>query len=561
MSSVPRIEILRSATFRRAATYFGLLWLVLAAGICVLAHRVAEQGSGNWWLEAVDSVNDQAEWVVGVLWDRKVAMESGRVVDPWDEEDEGEDWDDGEGEASEDREDEDREDDEEHEEALDLIPAKHVWKWLGDPASVAFIFDDKEEDEEPACWRVVGGSGKALGNVSPEIVFEPKSTASRLTSPEDDGEDEPSLFVAQVRLLGNQAEGLCVAQRHRLDDGSEVILGLLFPSSAARGAGLALWLQVWLGLLIAGFGAGYAAYDLARGPKTLSFDLERARYQIELGKLSYRLRQGHYQGDLAAAVDSVNSVLDRLDRAVSTLSQVTNNIAHDLRTPLTRLQAQLDLVRRNPSPTPEMIEVVQDEAGQLMATFNALLRIAQVESGSRRHGFRVFDLTRVVADVADLYEPVMADKGIRFSCQAPEKTVQLHGDPDLWMQALSNLLDNALKYTPAEGQVRLQLVPGDLHRNLQSEKPIEIRLQDSGSGIPEAELNKVFQRFYRVSTHRKEKGNGLGLTLVAAICELHQAKIRLENRSGLSVLVTIPPYTSSTGAILLGAESKKRSPR
>ncbi|MEO1370164.1 MAG: ATP-binding protein, partial [Acidobacteriota bacterium] len=237
----------------------------------------------------------------------------------------------------------------------------------------------------------------------------------------------------------------------------------------------------------------WAAYRLAARPVALVADLSQARARIDQGDLSVRLRRRGEGGDLETASGEVNAILARLDYAVSTLEDVSDNIAHDLRTPLTRLHGQLDLLRRSETPTPTMIEAVQEEAGQLLSTFNALLRIAQVESGTRRQGFKDFDLVPVITDVGELYGPAMAEGSLAFSCQVPSGPVVAHGDPDLWMQALSNLLDNALKYTTAGSRVDLALEAGV------DGGGARIRLDDTGDGIPEAELERVFRRFYRLS--------------------------------------------------------------
>ncbi|MEM8932126.1 MAG: HAMP domain-containing sensor histidine kinase, partial [Acidobacteriota bacterium] len=279
---------------------------------------------------------------------------------------------------------------------------------------------------------------------------------------------------------------------------------------------------------------GWGAFALATRPVALVADLGRAREQIDRGDLGVRLRRRDAAGDLERASSEINAILDRLGFAVTTLEAVSDNIAHDLRTPLTRLQGQLDLLRRSEAPTPTMIEAVQDEAGQLLATFNALLRIARVESGTRKKGFRRIDLVPVIQDVGELYAPAMSEGSLDFACRTPGGSVSVDGDPDLWMQALSNLLDNALKYTPTGGRVELELTPGVLGNGAR------IRLHDSGSGIPDGEMDKVFQRFYRLSEHRKQRGSGLGLSLVAAICDLHGAAIGLANRDGLEVTIDVP---------------------
>ncbi len=256
------------------------------------------------------------------------------------------------------------------------------------------------------------------------------------------------------------------------------------------------------------------------------------RRRLTDGDSRARLETGGLGGDLGLATAEINSILDQLEQSVGSLSHVVDNIAHDLRSPLTRMQGQLDILKRSPQANEAMVAAVQEEADQLLLTFNALLRIAQVESGSRRHGFRRFDLGRVVADVGELYEPAFADKDLAFQCRLPRQPVHQIGDSDLWMQALSNLLDNALKYTPEGGEVDLQLTAiGGGAR---------IVLRDSGPGIPEHERENVFRRFYRLARQQHQRGSGLGLSLVSAVCDLHDAGITLDQDGGLRVTIDLP---------------------
>ncbi|MEM7352593.1 MAG: HAMP domain-containing sensor histidine kinase, partial [Acidobacteriota bacterium] len=249
------------------------------------------------------------------------------------------------------------------------------------------------------------------------------------------------------------------------------------------------------------------------------------------GDVQARLRVSSSSPDLDLAVATVNRMLGQLEQTVQGLSRVSDSIAHDLRTPLSRLQGQLDLLRQSSSASDEIIEAVQGEADQLLETFNALLRIAQVESGSRKRGFRRLDFVEIVRNVAELYAPVFAEKDILFTLDVPDTRVDYNGDRDLWLQALSNLVENALKYTPGGGTVHLALDAGAM-------RPL-IRLVDSGPGIPEPERENVFRRFYRLQRHRGERGNGLGLSLVGAVCELHHAEIRLGGENGLTVEIEL----------------------
>ncbi len=222
--------------------------------------------------------------------------------------------------------------------------------------------------------------------------------------------------------------------------------------------------------------------------------------------------------------------------------RVSDNIAHDLKTPLSRLRQRLELVKLQgmDSDQPgENVEQALAEADGLLATFNALLRIARLESEGRRAGFTDVDLGALVGDVAELYEPLAEDKQQRLLTTVTPN-VRVHGDRDLLFQAIANLIDNAIKYTPAGGRIEL---------SLQSDAAgARIAVADSGPGIPAYTREKVFQRFFRLDASRTTPGSGLGLSLVAVVAKLHQVKVSLEdNRPGLRAVLNFGHAAGSTG--------------
>jgi signal transduction histidine kinase len=249
----------------------------------------------------------------------------------------------------------------------------------------------------------------------------------------------------------------------------------------------------------------------------------RAIERIVNGNLGERLPNVGGRGDLARLSEVVNGMLDEIERLMREVKGVTEDIAHDLRTPLTRLLAGLERARRRGSSTDEYAASVDEaivETKGILATFRALLRIAEVESGARRIGFTLVELDTVAADVAELYEPVAENAGITLSLssEAPAR-VRIAGDPSLLFEAVSNLVDNAIKYSPAGSQVSLRVFA--------ARDRLGIAVEDTGPGIPEAEREAVQRRFHRLDKGRSTPGSGLGLSLVAAVARLHDLHLEI----------------------------------
>ena len=257
--------------------------------------------------------------------------------------------------------------------------------------------------------------------------------------------------------------------------------------------------------------------------------------QIMAGDLAQRIPSTGGDDDLDRLVNILNRMLEQIEELMQGVKQVTNNIAHDLRTPLTRLRRRLDMLRENDSSienSDELLDQAIGEADGLLIKFKALLRISEVETGSRRIGFKDVDMTVLLQDLVEFYEPLSEEKGQDFTvASAISKPVM--GDRDLLFQAFANILDNAIKYTPASGGIRLIM-----HDQLDQ---LQIVICDTGPGVPTAAREKIFERFFRLETSRSTPGNGLGLSLVAAIIKLHHGQIELaDNRPGLNITITLP---------------------
>jgi signal transduction histidine kinase len=254
--------------------------------------------------------------------------------------------------------------------------------------------------------------------------------------------------------------------------------------------------------------------------------------EIMEGDLSRRVPTAGSGDDFDRLATNLNRMLERIEDLMAAVRQVSDNIAHDLRTPLTRLRTRLELARgSNPEQTREEIDRAIEDAQELLTTFNALLRIARIESGSSRGAFADVDIASLVRDIAELYEPVAAEKGQTLSVQG-QRAVTVRGDRDLLFQALANLVDNAIKHTPEGSGIELSAESRDGRA--------ELGVADTGPGIPADLRGKVFRRFFRTDASRSTPGSGLGLSLVRAVADLHEARIDLaDNDPGLRVTIIL----------------------
>ena len=252
---------------------------------------------------------------------------------------------------------------------------------------------------------------------------------------------------------------------------------------------------------------------------------------IMAGRLGDRIpvaRGAHNELDQLA--DTINDMLDRIGALMDSLRQVSNDIAHDLRTPLAHLRYRLERIESTP---PEECAAAVDaaiaDADNLLAMFAALLRIAQIEAGARQAGMEDVDLVPLLVRVGDLYKPLMDDAEHKFETRL-SPCVPVRGDPQLLLQLFANLLDNAVHHTPAG-------TPITLSAHMDEGRPTVI-VADEGQGIPLEDRQKVFRRFFRCEQSRTTPGSGLGLALVSAIVDLHSADISLrDNSPGLQVVV------------------------
>jgi len=260
--------------------------------------------------------------------------------------------------------------------------------------------------------------------------------------------------------------------------------------------------------------------------------ITRTCRRIMSGDLSQRVPVTRTTDEFGRLALSINAMLDQIERLMRSMQQVSDNVAHDLRTPLTRLRSRLESALRqmNDPANREAVEGAVADADSLLATFAALLRIARAEAGSQRN-FVDLDLVSITEDVADLYGPLAEEKGLAFASDI-KPGLLARGDRNLVAQALANLVDNAIKYTET-GSVTISVTDRD-HRAV-------LVVADTGAGIADEHKDKVLERLVRLEQSRTSPGSGLGLSLVAAVAKSHGIELLLrDNNPGLRVELIFP---------------------
>ncbi|GEP12073.1 sensor histidine kinase [Methylobacterium gnaphalii] len=246
--------------------------------------------------------------------------------------------------------------------------------------------------------------------------------------------------------------------------------------------------------------------------------------QIMRGDLSERLPQRGLSADFGHLTNVVNEMLDQLERLMQEVKGVNENIAHDLRTPLTRVMASLERSLRNAETADDFRVVNEDVLGelrQIVVRFSALLRISELEDRVRRSGFGSVDLVRILDDAFEYYAPIAADKGVSLIWTKPAAAVIVDGDASLLFEAVSNLVDNGIKFTPRGGWVQLAATA----------EPLGLSVADNGCGIAPEEVDRVKQRYQRSNRVCSYSGFGIGLSLVESIARLHNLNFILEDNA------------------------------
>ena len=264
---------------------------------------------------------------------------------------------------------------------------------------------------------------------------------------------------------------------------------------------------------------------------------------IMAGDLAGRLPVAGTGDELDRLAGNLNVMLERIEALMGGLKEVTDNIAHDLKTPLTRLRNRCEQALRTARGDGEYraaLEATIAESDELIRTFDALLMIARAESGQARDNMTEFDAAEIARDVGELYEPLAEQKGLALKVEAPE-AAPVRGNRELVSQALANLIDNAIKYAGAEAS-KLNGAPAEIVVKVGAEgERIVLTVADRGPGIADADRGRVVERFVRLEQSRSQPGSGLGLSLASAVARLHGGELKLEdNQPGLRSVIALP---------------------
>ncbi|MEM9030069.1 MAG: ATP-binding protein [Pseudomonadota bacterium] len=354
--------------------------------------------------------------------------------------------------------------------------------------------------------------------------------------------DIKALDTAKRRLLLTYRQGPVSSQareavgvRRPLRTGGAVIVAKDMASARRFARWVLLSFLAGVGVLLGAVVA--VGFALATAMRRRVDTLTKSIREIMSGDMSHRLGLAGTDDEIDRLAGEVNRMLDRIERLMHGLKDVSDNIAHDLKTPLSRLRNRVEAALGEASGAESAraaLERVIEDADGLIRTFDSLLLVARLEARAVAQRAEVFELMEFLTDVADLYEPIGQERGISIAvaCSTP---VSISAHRQLITQAVSNLVENAIKYAADTAMASIELSAGVRASG------VEIAVADSGPGIPEQDRAHALKRFGRLDTSRSTPGSGLGLSLVAAVAELHGGTVRLEdNQPGLRVVLCLP---------------------
>jgi signal transduction histidine kinase len=398
------------------------------------------------------------------------------------------------------------------------------------------VVDLRSRRPGSSLYLVTTPSGEGLagnvGSLEPDVLDRPgwlETNYRRLESPE--GANHRAL-VRVVQLAG----GFHLLVGRDLDE-RERLFGIIVNAGQ-----WSLALVIVLGLV--------GGFFVSRRVLSRIDAMTGTAQTIMAGDLSGRLPVAGTGDELDRLADNVNAMLERIEALMRGLKEVSDNIAHDLKTPLTRLRNRCEQALRGAAGEASYraaLESTIAESDDLIRTFDALLMIARAESGQARDNMTEFDASEIARDVGELYEPVADEKGIALKVDA-SAVAPVRGNRELVSQALANLIDNAIKYAGPNG--KLNGMPAEIVVRADNEgERIMLSVADHGPGIPDADRGRVVERFVRLEQSRSEPGSGLGLSLASAVARLHGGELKLEdNNPGLRTTIALPRAAPGGGA-------------
>ncbi len=279
---------------------------------------------------------------------------------------------------------------------------------------------------------------------------------------------------------------------------------------------------------------GFIGWLLARKAMSGVHRITHTATRIGKGDLARRVPPGNEGQEITALAQAFNEMLERIESLVRESKQVTDNVAHELRTPVTRIRGMAETTLNSDSHLGdyrEMAAMVIEDSDRLIEMINTMLEITRTDSGVAELASEPLDLREIVAEAADLFKPMAEDKDIDLQLNTPPRGVPVQGDRSRFQRVVANLLDNAISYTPAGGTVAVSVVAGPAHA--------EVEIADTGMGIAANDLPRIFERFYRGDKSRSTPGSGLGLSLALAIIRAHGGEITVKSTPGRGSTFTV----------------------
>jgi signal transduction histidine kinase len=377
------------------------------------------------------------------------------------------------------------------------------------------VFERMTLSGSPFYYYLEDTSGRKIAGHFPRLPDDPPESGMRsvyfdFELPQPDGSTVLRPAAGRIARIRDNGGALMVA----FDTAQQTVIVDRIQSAILVAAPVALILSLLGGALI------------TRGAARRAEELAKTAEAVIGGELSRRVPVRGTGDEFDRLAQRINAMLDQIGKLVEASQNTGNAIAHDLRSPLTRLRNKLETALAKPmseEAANNTLGETVEEVDRVLDTFNAILRLARLDAGTE--GLRVrMDLSEVAEELAELFDPACEEAGLAFRSQITRNQLVL-GDRELIGQAISNLIDNAIKYTPSGGSISLSVTRGP-------ETMIDLTVTDTGPGIPEVERPKVIERFHRMDSARTQPGSGLGLALVQSVADLHGGALILEDGNG-----------------------------